>query len=68
MKFETKIVKKEFDSEPVYHDKYLKTKIKSHEGKINTNFHDDNMSSSRYICLLVILIDSIFRVGKNCYP
>ena len=30
----------EFDSEPVYgdNDKYIKTKIKSHGDKVNTNF------------------------------
>ena len=32
-----------FDSEPVCNEKYLKTKTKSYEGKINTNFHDDKM-------------------------
>ena len=31
-------IKKEFDSEPVYNEKYLKVKIKSYNGKINTNF------------------------------
>ena len=29
--------KKEFDSQPVYKENYLKTEIKSNEGKINTN-------------------------------
>ena len=28
----------EFDSEPVYGDKYIKTKIKQYRDKINTNF------------------------------
>ena len=31
-------LKKGFDREPVYIEKYLKDKIKSYEGKINTNF------------------------------
>ena len=30
--------KKGFDSEPVYHEKYLKTKVKSYEGELNVNF------------------------------
>ena len=32
----------EFDSEPVYGDnnKYIKAKIKSYGGKVNTNFQD----------------------------
>ena len=25
----------------IYNEKYLKTKLKSYEGKINTNFHDN---------------------------
>ena len=32
-------IKKEFDSEPACNEKYLKVKIKSYNGKINTNFH-----------------------------
>ena len=32
-------IKKEFDCKPVYNEKYLKAKIKSFNGKINTNFH-----------------------------
>ena len=31
------IIKKEFDSKPVYNEKYTKTKVKSYNGKINTN-------------------------------
>ena len=32
---------KKIDNEPVYNEKYLKTKIKSYNGKINTIFHDE---------------------------
>ena len=32
---------KGFDSEPAYNEKYLKTKVKYHEGKVNTCFHVD---------------------------
>ena len=61
-------IKKVFDSEPVYNEKYLK--IKSYQGKINTNFHNDKITKegSQCICLLVILIDSVYRTGKNYYP
>ena len=47
--------KKKFNCEPVYNEKYLKTKIKSHERKINTNFHNDQIpnKSSHRICLSV---------------
>ena len=63
-------LKKEFDSEPVYNEKYLKAKIKSYNGKISTNFHDNKIpkEGSQLICLSVILINSVFRTGKNYYP
>ena len=34
-------LKKEFDSKPIYYEKYLKSKRKSYNGKINTNFHNN---------------------------
>ena len=63
-------LKKEFDSEPVYNEKYLKTKTKSYIGKINTNFHNNKIpgEGSQFISLSVISIDSGFRTGKNYYP
>ena len=36
-------IKKGFDREPVYNEKYLKTKIKSYEGEIITNFHSNEV-------------------------
>ena len=46
--------------EPMYNEKHLKTKIKSYGGKININF---------YVCSsVIIIIDSVVRVGKNYYP
>ena len=65
-------LKKEFDSEPVYNEKYLKAKIKSYNWKINANIDDDDnkglKEGSRFISLSVILIDSVFRIGRNYYP
>ena len=60
-------VKKGFDSEPVYNEKYQKTKTTSYEGKISTNFHDDGIpkEGSHCIGLSVILIDSVSRIGQN---
>ena len=34
-------LKKEFDSEPIYSEKFLKAKIKSYTRNINTKFHND---------------------------
>ena len=61
-------IKKGFDGEPVYNEKYLKTKLKS--GKISTNLHNDKIpkEGSQRICLTITLIDSVFRTGKNYHP
>ena len=63
-------MKKEFDSEPVYKEKYLKAKIKSYNGKINTKFHNNEIPKGgpQFICLSVILINSVVRTGKSYYP
>ena len=61
------IFKKEFDSKFVYNEKYLKTKIKSCNGKINTKFHNNKMPKEdcQCICLSVTLIDSVHIKDKN---
>ena len=62
-------LKKKFDSEPVNNEIYLKAKIKSYNEKLNKNFHDNKNSKKRseFICLSVILMDYVFRTGKNYY-
>ena len=61
------IIRKEFDSESMYDEKCLKAKIKSCEGKIDTNFFDNGLpKGSHCICLSLTLIGSIFEVDKNC--
>ena len=59
-------LKKRFDSAPIYIEKYLRTKMISYEEKVGTNFHVNKIpkEGSQYICLSVILIDSVF---KNYY-
>ena len=58
---------KKFDSEWVYN---LKAKKKSYNGKINTNFPNSKIpkKGSQFICLSVILINSVFKTGKNYCP
>ena len=55
-------IKKELDGEDVYNEKCLKAKVKSYNGKTNSNFHTNKTpkEGSLFICLLVILIDSVF--------
>ena len=62
-------IDKEFDCDPVYNEKFLRAKIKSYNGKINTNFHNNKTAKedSQCICLSVNLIDSVFRTGNNDY-
>ena len=62
-------IKKGLDNEPVYNEEHLKNKIKSYEGKINTNFHNDGIlkERSRYIFVSVILIESVLEKGKHYY-
>ena len=53
----------------MHNEKYLKAKVKSYNGKINKNFHNNKIpkEGSQFICLSVVLIDSVFRAVKNCY-
>ena len=69
MKKVKNILKREFDSEPVYHEKYLKAKIKSYYGKINTNVQNNNIlkEGTQCICLSVILNDYVFKADSIYY-
>ena len=64
------LFKKGFHSQLVYNKKYLKTKTKFYEGKINTNLHNGKMPNEdfHHIFLSVILIHSMFNIGKHYYP
>ena len=42
------VIKKGFDSEHVYNEKYLKSEIKSYETRVSTNFHNDKMPEKRF--------------------
>ena len=62
----TNIIYKELDSDPVYNKKYIKTKIKPYDGKINANFQGNKIpiEGSHFIFLSMIWIDSFLRTGK----
>ena len=59
----------EFDSEPVYgdNDKYIKTKIKMYEDRVNTNFQDkkEPKENASYNFLSLIMLDSVIKVNKK---
>ena len=62
----------EFDSELVYgdNDKYIKTKIKIYEDRVNTNFQGKKVpkENASYNCLSLIMLDSVIRENKKYYP
>ena len=63
---------KKFDSEPVCgdNDKYIKKKIKIYREKVNTNFQGKNVlkENASYKCLSLIMLDSVMKATKKCYP
>ena len=69
------LIDKKFDSDPVYNNKYINTKIRSYNNDIMTNFHDiDNKSNKLpeknkpYRCMSLISLDSIIKINKKHYP
>ena len=65
------LIKKELNSEPVYNDKYIKTKIKIYNDKVYTNFqHNKIPKDNEYCaCLSLIILDSILvNSDKEFYP
>ena len=57
------LMDKKLDSEPVYgdNDKYIKTKIKSYEDRITTNFQGKTIptENASYKCLSLMVLDSV---------
>ena len=65
------LIKKEFNSEPVYNDKYIKTKIKIYNNRVYKNFQHNKIPKDNecFAQLSVILLDSIFvNSDKEYYP
>ena len=66
-----KLVKINFESQPVYgdDDKYIKTKIKIFAGTVITNFHDKKVPKEKALCkcLSIIMLDSVIKANKKHY-
>ena len=58
-----------FHSQPIYDDKYIKTKVKTFNNSINTLFSGDEIPEERinYVCISAIRIDSVLRRDKKNY-
>ena len=67
-----KLMKIEFDSDPVYgdNDKYIKTKIKIYTGSMVTNFQSKKMPKEKAPCkfLSITMLDSVIKAKKKYYP
>ena len=58
-----------FYSEPIYDDKYIKTKVKTFSSVVNTLFSDEIPKERvEYVCIACISVDSVLRVDKINYP
>ena len=68
-----KLMKIDFESKPVYGDddgdKYIKTKIKTYEKSIITNFHNKKMPKEKASCkwLSIIMVGSVIKANKKYY-
>ena len=70
MKFGTKLKKMlsiKFHINPVYDEKYIKAKVKTFNGVVNTAFWNDKIANESvyYIFIAVISIDSIMKMEKK---
>ena len=64
------ILNVKFHSQPIYDNKYIKTKVNTFNNMINTLFSGDEIPKERnhYVCIAAICIDSVLRVDKKNYP
>ena len=62
-------IKKEFDSEHIYHKNFLKTKIKFHDNAV-ADIYDKKIPKAdpNQICLAVITLDFALKRCDNYYP
>ena len=65
------LIKKDFNIEPVYNDKHIKTKINIYNDRVYKNFqHNKIPKHNEYcVCLSVIPLDSVFvNLNKEYCP
>ena len=57
-----------FHSQPIYENKYLKTKVRI--SSIKTNFLGNNIPKEKtyYTCIACINLDSVLKMNKKNYP
>ena len=59
-----------FHSQPIYENKYLKTKVREFDGSIKTNFLGNNLlkENTYCTCTACITVDSVLKMSKKNYP
>ena len=59
-----------FHSQPIYDEKFIKTKVKTFNNVINTVFLDKEIPKKRSLCtcIVAINIDSVMKIDKKNYP
>ena len=66
------LMDKEFDSDSVYgdNDKYIKSKIKSYENNMQTDFHKKGVPRENVPCNcpFVIMLESVIKIEKKYHP
>ena len=69
------LVNKKFDSDPIYNNKYINTKIRSYNNDIITNFFNNDNKNNKlpeknkpYKCVSLISLDSIIENNTKYYP
>ena len=65
-----KLLSVEFDCQPVYDEKYIKTRVKTFDNKVIIKFTDNEIpkENTHYSCIAVICVDSVIRLEKENYP
>ena len=56
-----------FHSQPIYENKYLKTKVRQFDGSIKTNFLGNNLpkENTYYTRIASITIDSVMKISTK---
>ena len=59
-----------FHSQPIYDNKYIKTKVRTFNDMINTLFPKDKIPKEKIYCICIppVCIDSVLRIDRKNYP